>query len=382
MNRLNGLIRLIGFAQVDQVDQADQEDEAFRADLTLRSSVAAPDNDVAPAILLTANPAPASEPPERSIELGGDDARPDTEVRVEPPVRFEHPVSFGSPESLSPARSAVWPLSLALLVGVALGFAGGYWLGQSAQRGGLMDAAGSTTSETEVRLKTDATAGVRGTPPDVAGESAAAPPAAATSAPPPRAAAPALAEPPPVAPAPALARRRLAPAAPVSKPVDTDAVARTGRITVRTTPAGARVTIDGRDVGKAPLTIPNLTRGTHTVRIMRDGYTTVERRVEISAGQPSSTITLNLARTAAPATRPAVEEPAARQTASVLVESRPSGATVFIDGKRIGTTPMAIPSVSVGSHAVRMEMSGFKPWTASVRVVAGEKNRVAASLEQ
>ena len=176
--------------------------------------------------------------------------------------------------------------------------------------------------------------------------------------------------------------RRLAPAAPVSKPVDTDAVARTGRITVRTTPAGARVTIDGRDVGKAPLTIPNLTRGTHTVRIMRDGYTTVERRVEISAGQPSSTITLNLARTAAPATRPAVEEPAARQTASILVESRPSGATVFMDGKRIGTTPMAIPSVSVGSHAVRMEMSGFKPWTASVRVVAGEKNRVAASLEQ
>ena len=370
--------------QVAQVRQADHEDEAFREDLTLRSSVAAPDNDVAPAILLTANSVPASETPDGSIELGGDDARSDTEVRVEPPVRFEHPVSFGSPESLNPARSAVWPLSLALLVGVALGFAGGYWLGQSAQRGGLMNAAGSTTSETEVRLKTDATAGVRGSPPGttIAGESAAAPPAAATSAPAPRAAAPALAEPPPVASAPAPARPTPAPAPAASKPVDTDAVARTGRITVRTTPAGARVTIDGRDVGKAPLTIPNLTRGMHTVRIMRDGYTTVERRVEISTSQPSSTITLNLSRTAAPATRPAAEQPAARQTASVLVESRPSGATVFIDGKPIGTTPMAIPSVSVGSHAVRMEMSGHKPWTASVRVVAGEKNRIAASLEQ
>jgi hypothetical protein len=29
-----------------------------------------------------------------------------------------------------------------------------------------------------------------------------------------------------------------------------------------------------------------------------------------------------------------------------------------------------------------MEMAGYKPWSASVRVVAGEKNRVAASLEQ
>ena len=208
LNRLIGLIRLIRFLTFLKLITLARpiRNEAFREDLTLRSSVAAPDNDAAPAMLLTAGPAPASEPPDTSIELGGDDARPDTEVRVEPPVRFEHPVSFGSPESFNPARSAVWPLSLALLVGVALGFAGGYWLGQSVERGGLMDAAGSTTSETEVRLKTDATAGVRGTLPG--GESAAAPPAAATSAPPRSASAPALAEPPPVEPAPAAPRAR------------------------------------------------------------------------------------------------------------------------------------------------------------------------------
>jgi hypothetical protein len=72
----------------------------------------------------------------------------------------------------------------------------------------------------------------------------------------------------------------------------------------------------------------------------------------------------------------------AQQTGDVFFESRPSGATVFIDGKRIGTTPIALPSVRAGSHAVRFEMSGHRPWTASIRVVAGEKNRVAASLEQ
>ena len=159
-------------------------------------------------------------------------------------------------------------------------------------------------------------------------------------------------------------------------------MARTGRITVRTTPPGARVTIDGRDVGKAPLTIPNLGRGAHTVRVMRDGYTAVERRVTITPNEPTSTLTLNLVpRSSAPAPAPAPEA-ATPRTADVFFESRPTGATVFLDGKRVGTTPMALPAVRVGSHAVRFELADHKPWSASVPVVSGEKNRVAASLEQ
>ena len=136
-------------------------------------------------------------------------------------------------------------------------------------------------------------------------------------------------------------------------------MAQTGRITVRTTPAGARVTIDGKDAGKSPLTVPNLPRGTHTVRVMRDGYTTIERRVVITPSQPASTLTLNLVRGAPPAARaPEASESRSPQTASLTIESRPSGATVIIDGKRVGTTPLALPGVAVGTHAVRMEMAG------------------------
>jgi hypothetical protein len=142
------------------------------------------------------------------------------------------------------------------------------------------------------------------------------------------------------------------------------------------------VTIDGRAVGQAPLTVPNLGRGTHTVRVTRDGYTSVERRVVITPNQPTSTLTLNLTRTGAAPSRAAPAESPAQLTADVLFESRPTGATVFMDGKRIGTTPLSLPSVRIGSHAFRFEMAGHKPWTASLPVVAGEKNRVAASLEQ
>jgi hypothetical protein len=281
-----------------------------------------------------------------------------------------------SPVRHDPARSAIWPLSLALIVGLALGFAGGYGLGQSERQseraaagdrpnpgteGRLPAPVPAGTPETEVSLKADAIpeGNAVALQPDLAARASE---SAANVAPPPTV--PLAVEPAPPKPAPA-----------------PPAVARTGRITVRTTPAGARVLIDGRDVGKTPLTVPRLARGAHTVRVTRDGYAAQERRVNITAAQPAATLSLRLAQAAAP-TPPRAAAPAARQTASLLVESRPGGASVIVDGKRFGTTPLSIPSLFIGAHAVRLEMAGYKPWTASVRVVAGEKNRVAASLER
>ena len=85
---------------------------------------------------------------------------------------------------------------------------------------------------------------------------------------------------------------------------------------------------------------------------MRDGYTSVERRVTITPSEPTSTLTLNLARSNAnaPPTRPPPPESVTPRTADVFFESRPTGASVFLDGKPVGTTPMALPSVRVGSH--------------------------------
>jgi hypothetical protein len=35
-----------------------------------------------------------------------------------------------------------------------------------------------------------------------------------------------------------------------------------------------------------------------------------------------------------------------------------------------------------GPHVVRLERDGYLPWSAAIQVVAGEQNRVTASLEQ
>ena len=66
----------------------------------------------------------------------------------------------------------------------------------------------------------------------------------------------------------------------------------------------------------------------------------------------------------------------------MVVESRPRAARVVLNGKEVGRTPLVLPEVSAGSHVVRLEMDGYRTWTASVRVVAGERNRVTASLEE
>jgi hypothetical protein len=65
-----------------------------------------------------------------------------------------------------------------------------------------------------------------------------------------------------------------------------------------------------------------------------------------------------------------------------MVDSRPAGARVFVDGKLAGTTPLLIDVVAVGDHAVRMELDGFNPWTAPAKITGGERTKVSGSLEQ
>jgi hypothetical protein len=65
---------------------------------------------------------------------------------------------------------------------------------------------------------------------------------------------------------------------------------------------------------------------------------------------------------------------------SLQVDSRPRGARVFVDGRIVGTTPLLVPEVTSGSHAVRIDLSGYERWVTAVTVVPGTRQRVAASL--
>lgn len=67
---------------------------------------------------------------------------------------------------------------------------------------------------------------------------------------------------------------------------------------------------------------------------------------------------------------------------ALRVESRPAGANVYIDDRLAGQTPLWLPRVEAGTHAVRLELDRHRGWATSVRVVSGRPNRVGASLEE
>jgi serine/threonine protein kinase len=276
----------------------------------------------------------------------------------------------GPQEPPAPPRTRWLPLAAMLVLGLVGGFIGG-WLafgGRGEGTGAPVSAPAPTASDrTRPREATD----VAVTEPERQPTTDRTPAAAATPAPAPAA---------PVEPP---AEARVPRPAPAAAPRASEARP-SGRLVVRTRPSGARVEINGRSRGTSPLTLTDLPYGRHTVRIAQDGYTAAQRRVTLSTRRPAQSLDVSLTRTAraaAPASRPS--EPSGNAyVGSVVVESRPAGAQVFLDGRGVGVTPLSIPSVPIGSHVVRLELSGHKRWSTAIRVVAGERVRVAASLEE
>src|SRR5262249_49947810 len=85
-------------------------------------------------------------------------------------------------------------------------------------------------------------------------------------------------------------------------------------------------------------------------------------------------------------TKPAAAGPAGqpaqkRDQGTPGVESRPDGATIFLDGKRIGTTPLTL-DVKVGQYTIGLDIPGYQRWASTVKINSGERSRLSASLER
>ena len=241
--------------------------------------------------------------------------------RQSPPV-VEPVTSWQPSTSYTPARTADrfsgTMLIVSCLVGMVVGFAAGYMAKPRALQSGPLASASS------------ASGGSTGT-------EAALPPA-------------------PAAPA--------APSAPV-------APAATGRLLVRSTPSGASVAVNGVARGTTPLALRDLQLGTHTITVTRRSYGAEEHRVVLTAARPSRSLEIRLSQTATPVPV---------STGVLFVESRPPGAAVMIDGKPRGSTPLTVDAIAPGTYRVNFSLAGYQPFATTVRVVAGERTRAAASL--
>jgi PEGA domain-containing protein len=62
------------------------------------------------------------------------------------------------------------------------------------------------------------------------------------------------------------------------------------------------------------------------------------------------------------------------------IQSEPLGAAVYINQQYVGATPLRIPQLRAGSHAVWIQAEGYALWSAGVRVPADKTTLVTVSL--
>ncbi len=158
--------------------------------------------------------------------------------------------------------------------------------------------------------------------------------------------------------------------------------AATGRMLIRSTPAGAQVAVNGLASGVTPLVLRNLPFGSYTIRITLTGFAPSDHRVVLAADREAQSVEVDLQEGAGPATPATQSAPSQAPLGALVVESRPAGATVYFNNKPLGQTPLAVTDLPVGSGTVRLELAGYRSWSSTVQVTAGTRERVAASLER
>ena len=185
--------------------------------------------------------------------------------------------------------------------------------------------------------------------------------------------------------------------------------------------SGAIVYIDNKMAGKVPLTADKISSGTHDIRIAKSMYKSFERTVTVNDGETTtvspeltanfSTITFNVDNNAEiwindekkgigtwtgnlesgnyrVETRKASHRPQSKEYSiqastseqtiklnaptpiygSLNIMAMPDGADIYIDGSKVGETPMFLQQVLIGQHEIRISKSGYSSLRQTINI--------------
>jgi len=129
------------------------------------------------------------------------------------------------------------------------------------------------------------------------------------------------------------------------------------RLTIRSQPAGAAVTVNGLSKGITPCTLDRLPVGDAEVVLAFPDYETTRTTVKLQANEEQ---TLDMTLKVIPG--------------SLSVISTPTGAKLFVDDALRGQTPVTLDGLSTGSHALRAEMDEYDPITRTVELKSAQRS--------
>ncbi len=135
-----------------------------------------------------------------------------------------------------------------------------------------------------------------------------------------------------------------------------------GVLEVGSTPDGAAVYIDNKFIGQTPLK-KTLTNGTYEVKVILSGFQTYARRIAIEKHNTA-----------------ALHAKLSKDYGSLHIQSTPSNAIVYIDGKRQGkSTPLEL-QVAAGKYFIRVEKDRFYSYEEEVQIEQGKTITIEADL--
>jgi formylglycine-generating enzyme required for sulfatase activity len=118
---------------------------------------------------------------------------------------------------------------------------------------------------------------------------------------------------------------------------------------------GAQVSIDGQKVGRTPLAQLEVNPGRRNVEIQAENYQHLQTELVVEGCDRIQNFDLALV----------------PNWSEITISSIPDGATVWVDGKSIGTTPLNL-DVLAGDHELELKADRFKPWRTRLDVVANQ----------
>ena len=134
-------------------------------------------------------------------------------------------------------------------------------------------------------------------------------------------------------------------------------------LSISSTPPGATIYIEDEEVGVTPLEDLIVDSGVYKLRLTLEAYQDWEMEVSASGDE-----TVVIAAT--------LERPRGK----LSLASNPTGASVFLNGVDIGTTPILELELEVGEYGLEVSAEGYENWTLDIIIEANRTTEARADL--
>ena len=132
-----------------------------------------------------------------------------------------------------------------------------------------------------------------------------------------------------------------------------------------TAPENSYIYINNENKGRSYWS-GRLTEGMYFVEAKKDSYRTTSRNINVVRGQDQS-----------------IELEAPKPIYGMLnINSHPVGASVYVDGEMIGTTPNVFNNILVGSRSITLKNKGYQDYTSNLNIEEGKITDIDAQLKE